>query len=748
MTTSTGQIMRAEWLCWGGGALFAFFLANYLMSGSVFPLMSIPFSYSGDGHFHSWMTQRVIEDWLFENSRSGYPFGSLFLDYPGSDYANHLLLKLFGLVSGSFYGAMNLYFLIGFSVTFAVTYLVLRKFGLSIALSFAGSFIFDFLPFHLLRLEHLFYTWYFVVPLFFYLGIICFNSGGVKKSPRHSPWKLVLLGTGLIAMASFGVYGALFGVILLSVAGVVGAIAHKNFRPIWWAAACVSMVTAGIILNLLPNIVHRASSEANTDITRRPLGDSEVYGLKLMQLIIPRSEHRSELLSGIASKYNQNSPLVNENSTASLGMIGAVGLLVLFTALVFRVAGGRGDDRLSFLALLVLILFLFGTIGGLGSLFANIVSPLIRGWNRISIFIGFGAIAGFLILLQIIAQRYFAPKKRKIFLAIVASALVALAFYDQTKPACLSCNEQNRRDFNSDRSFIQKIEEQLVPGAAVYQLPYMPFPEVPPLNRLPTYGLTIGFLHSRYLHWSYGGMKGRPGDLFFRQLAQEPIERQIEVIKKLGFSGIYIDRRGYPDDGAEIVAKISAALGYAPSLEDVAKKLVFFSIQGAKRIQLDELSTNEIMRTAGYHVDRLGARHKAEFFDGIDFTLSTWPEFLRDVRGISGHEPWGRWSDANIDQVVRFEFFEPMPARFTMVLSARSFGRDGEQTFVVRLGDQMHNLKLHRGETEVRIPIVLNNSKVDVIDFIPQNPVAPKDLGFSEDLRKLGIGFIKLRFEP
>ncbi len=747
-TMPLGQILRAEWIYLFGGALCVLAVASILMSGSVFPMLSTPFLYAGDSIFHSWLTQRVMEGWFFENPRSGFPFGSQFLDFPGSDFANHLVLKFLGLISGTFQGAMNLYFLMGFFVTFIFSYLALRKFGLTIIFALTGAFIFDFLPFHFLRLGHIFYTWYFVVPIFFSLGFFCFNYTNEKSLLRIQFRKFALLFISLIFIASFGVYNSLYGVIVLCVSGVAGAIAHKNLKPLWMATACVVMLAAGVVLNLVPNIDHRNTNGTNTEVAQRSPSESEIYGLKLMQLIIPRTDHRSERLSDISRNYNQTTPLVNENATASIGVIGVIGLAVLLVVMVIRLAGAGGDDRLSLFALFVLILFLFGTIGGFGSLFSYIVSPAIRGWNRISIFIGFGAITAFLIVLQAIIQHYFNHQRSKTILKVVGPVLILFAFYDQTTPACSSCIEQTRRNFEHDRTFVQAIEKQLSPGAAVYQLPYMPFPEVPPQHQLPDYGLMVGFLHSKALNWSYGGTKGRPGDLFFRSLSNEPIERQIEVIKKLGFSGVYIDRRGYQDNGKNIVAQITAELGYGPSVEHETHKLVFFPVSLTNQNSFVGDSAHEIMSKVGYFSDRLGKRHFAKLSDGIDFRLSTWPEFIRDVQGMSGHEPWGRWSDANVDRIVKFEFFSPLPKKFTLVIHAKAFGWGGEQEFLVRIGSQSHRLILHHRESEIRLPIVLSDTKNYAIEFIPQYPISPKKIGLSADSRMLGIGFVRLDFEP
>jgi phosphoglycerol transferase len=41
-----------------------------------------------------------------------------------------------------------------------------------------------------------------------------------------------------------------------------------------------------------------------------------------------------------------------------------------------------------------------------------------------------------------------------------------------------------------------------------------------------------------------GAMMGREADRFYRELSSNPMADQIRAIKKLGFAGIYIDRRG------------------------------------------------------------------------------------------------------------------------------------------------------------------------------------------------------------
>jgi phosphoglycerol transferase len=133
----------------------------------------------------------------------------------------------------------------------------------------------------------------------------------------------------------------------------------------------------------------------------------------------------------------------------------------------------------------------------------------------------------------------------------------------------------NRAAFEQDRDFVRRIEARLPPNSAIYQLPYMPFPGAGPLHGLGSYDHLTGFLNSRRLRWSFGAMKGREVDRFYRELSSKPMADQISAIKKLGFAGIYVDRRGYADNGAAVVAELTALIGTPTVIQAVGPKAFF-----------------------------------------------------------------------------------------------------------------------------------------------------------------------------
>ena len=73
-------------------------------------------------------------------------------------------------------------------------------------------------------------------------------------------------------------------------------------------------------------------------------------------------------------------------------------------------------------------------------------------------------------------------------------------------------------------------------------------------------------------------MRGRSGDLFFRNLANQPMKQQIHTIKTLGFNGIYVDRRGYSDQGVAIEKEIVKNLGHTVNIVSEDNNLLFFYV--------------------------------------------------------------------------------------------------------------------------------------------------------------------------
>ena len=242
-------------------------------------------------------------------------------------------------------------------------------------------------------------------------------------------------------------------------------------------------------------------------------------------------------------------------------------------------------------------------------------------------------------------------------------------------------------------------------------------------------------------------MRGREGDLFYRALFKEPIEKQLDIIKRLGFAGIYIDRRGFKDRAQVLIKRLSVLSGVSLVLKRRDEGVVFFQIDSPSKVDFSELSPRQIMEKVGYVADKDGPRYPSRFSEEIDFTRYGLPEFIHSVEGLSALESWGRWSDANISPVVRFNFITPLPQKFILVLLANPFGPNTHRELVIKVGPYKRRVSLREGLHKIRVSFDLMGEEISFIEFIPPKPTSPLQLRLSLDSRKLGLGFVKLHFE-
>ena len=748
---STPHINRSV-LKWGVPAALAVIVtitAWLLVGGTTIDVLHAPLTYNGDGLLILVMIKRVMDGtWLFHSNLMGAPFGSSLYDYPIPDSGSLFVLKWLGRMSGSPAVAFNLYFLIGFPVNALSAYIVLRKLRLSMMLAFAGGFVFTMLPFHFERLGHLFYTWYFVAPVFvwyafkIYRGEPWSGSSTPHKLTTHVKYALVLL-----MLSCFGVYYSFFGVLTFFTAGLMRYLRTRSIKSLHGAAIAIAIVSFGLVLNVAPNLIDRFQHGVNHETAARLPIEAEIYGLKTIQLLLPRSGHRFEPLAKITAKYSATFPLVNENITSSLGFIGSIGFIALL--LSFFAPRIRQDTRFYVLAAITLTLLLFCSIGGFSALFAVLISPMIRAWNRVSVFIAFTSITATLLMVEQLLAHDWARRHPARWTAIAAVALCAFAFWDQTTPPCAPCLRGTSNDFDSDTQFVAAIEKQVPRNSTIYQLPYVGFPEVPPVNRLAAYDPAIGYLESKTLNWSWGAMKGRSADLFYRSLAAEPVSFQLEVARRLCFSGIYIDRRGYADNGIAIETQLQQILGKPPLFVSANQQQVFFDLTGDKQpicTLPQNMTPEQIMERADLAVDESGIRYHATLSDGMDFSRAEMPDFLAGLNGLSGAEHWGRWSDALVSPAVSLQFVKPLPDHFVLHLRAQGFGPNAGRPTQVTVGDETQTF-LPASEPADYALSFSNRHGANQISIKPVQPTSPSDLGINSDGRKLGLGLRRMWIE-
>ena len=273
---------------------------------------------------------------------------------------------------------------------------------------------------------------------------------------------------------------------------------------------------------------------------------------------------------------------MNENDTAALGVIGSVGFLSLLVCLFLR---GCPNDLYS-LGLLNLFAVLLGTIGGFGAIFSFVISPQLRGYNRISVYISFFSITAVLIMVDRLIAKYVKSSSHAVRLVILPALLLLIGIPDQVPRGLLQGRVGVEKQFRQEERFIQQIERLVPPHTMIFQLPYDPFPESPPINRMTDYEELKGYLHSGSLRWSYGAMRGRSDDKWLAAVSQQPLDQLLLTIAAAGFGGVYIDRYGYADSAAALESQLASLLGSQP-IGSEGGRLSFFPLDENAKASLN-----------------------------------------------------------------------------------------------------------------------------------------------------------------
>lgn len=526
--------------------------------------LDVPLISAGDGGSAQFIMKTVLDHgWYTQNPDVGAPFGATMYDYPIPEPTHLLLIRALGVFGDDPFLVFNLFYLLSFLTTALAAWWSFRFLGADRWTAFAGTMLFTLLPYHFVRLGHVYLASYFAVPIFaaHAARLALYRAPHVPDAPRQTFSSLALIALA----AGGGIYYAFFGCLLLATGAALGAIQSRRLDPLRIGGLWVAIVVVVVVAALAPNWLYHAHEGSNPLVAHRGAFEVEHYGLRITQLLLPGTLHRFEPFRALTAAYNANTPLINENTTATLGLIGDVGFIA---SLVIALTAWRARfPRVAALGVLSLVCILFATIGGFGSLFALLVTPELRGLNRISVCIAFLAIVAFFFL----ARR--AVGARPLAFAALALIAIPIGAFDQIP---LVANRQTDA-FRARQAFFDRFEWVLPKGTAVFQLPYMSFPEAPKKGSLLSYDLFEPYLHTQGYRWSFGDMRGRASDAWLEQASTLQGAEFASALAGAGFGAVYLDRRGYIDRGVAVERELADAFG-APILEDPAHDIALYRI--------------------------------------------------------------------------------------------------------------------------------------------------------------------------
>jgi phosphoglycerol transferase len=542
--------------------------------------LRVPFNYWGDTIFELTLVKSIAQNgWIWFIERLGAPFGLDIVAFPQNLTTSSTMMKLISIFTSEPGLILNIFWITSIALTSVFCHTAMRSLGIARSTGLVTSTLYALMPYALYRnTAHISLTYIFIpIIAAFSIDVLANNRYATKDRTYVQRIPTAPLMIAGLCIGFDYIYSAFFSCFFLGVAGLFGAISGKSWNPITKITPLLVILIAGATINFLPSLLNWQEMGVPPNMGYKSPAEAEVYGLKIRHVVSPLSIN---IFSGTSF------PLENENQFSKLGIVGAIGFIA---AIIFGLLGGTrryGGHKWS-AGVLTIAGILLATVGGFGAIFNTLVSPDIRAYNRIIVFLGFFSF--FIVATQLdhinsTLKGFFNIQERPYiahasFAALLAFTLL-LGLIDQGKAAHPLIEQYKTYDaqMRDEKNFVQQIENRFLFIESVYQLPKTNFPPDGGIKRMQTYDHGRPFLWSQRLHWSWPSFSqrhqnwentiGKPGTLeFTTNLAIS------------GFTGLWLDRHGYTlGELKQLERDLSAQLG-APLAVSGSGRYALFSLE-------------------------------------------------------------------------------------------------------------------------------------------------------------------------
>ncbi len=643
-----------------------------------------------------------------------------------------MVIGAMGLVIGDPGLVLNLYFLLGYVFIAAASFLVLRSLGASRPSSFALSVIFSMLPYHLAHGEgHLMLANYVAAPAACWLVVRIARGMPLITRGSQQGWRRFMTTTNagtaaaVIVTGGTSLYYAVFTVMLVVVATAARGIASTSWRSLLPGALATVGVGAVLFLSVLPGLVYQWVNGANTALAVRTPIESDYFSLSLGRLLLSYSGHRIQALSDIGNSYAANTIWIGEGDAGLGTALGATFVGMIIALIAFTIRGRWPSSERAAIARVAIMgtltAFLIGTFGGVGGIIANLISPQIRAWTRITPFLAFFCAIVLALAIDWLRER---PRKRRwgpAFGFALPIAIAFLAVLDQTSPTNIPNYRAIAAAWNSGAAFVARIEQLMPRNAMILQMPLHGFPESGPVVGMGDYEQLAGYVHSTDLRWSFGALNGRP-EAWSVAVQDMPVPQLVRGAAAAGFAGAWVDRAGYEDNGVAAIASIRALTGPTRSIEAEGGRLVFIDLRPLQRKLQRSLSLRERQALAAQVVTPTTVTYGDGFYGEEEGDGRTW-----------------RWAQRTANLTIENRSPDVQMARWTAEINTAP----GARVRVTSNGRTLLSRRLDSGSTAMSIAIRVPPGRTDVVIRSTGPNVAP-----ASDPRQLHLQLVNPRVDP
>ena len=521
------------------------------------------------------------EGWApIPSERLGAPFGRYLGTYSMFLLMNFeiILMKIISIFFENPSDILQISYCMIFPITAIISFYVMRNINISKFMSIFGSLVFTFVPYIFFRnTSHYNYATMYFIPLTILLCIWLFQDDDFLI-PNNKFFKnkknIIAIFFMLLIANNGGGYYQFFSCFLISITAISKLLKTKNIKSLVPFIISIFTTVLFFIVNFIPIIIYKIlNSNISILDETRIWKEAEIYAFKISHLFFNTK---------ISEKYYKGAMLVNENITEYSGIIVIVGFLGLILYLFLNKTYKK--QIVLLLSELNIFSVLLATMGGFGVLFNYYFIPIIRSYNRISIYIAYMSILAFCIFID----KYF--KKKNFIFYIVFAVIFIFSLYDQILNNT-TYNENEIKKYALDKEFIESIEKNMPKNSSVYQFPNVGFygffsGKIHPGSY---YRNLIGYIFSKDLRWSYGLEGTRKEMEWYKTVNKMNAIDLLNEISFAGFDGLYIDKYLYGDEDYinRLENDLINILG-EPAVSAENGNLLFFSLIDFKENKLDK----------------------------------------------------------------------------------------------------------------------------------------------------------------
>lgn len=547
MTNSTSTRARNSW--WWEASVTAF-LAFFLSLIALAPaLRNITSAWGAGDTLSSYVNANQWNGLWFSNSKEfGYPFGMNSNLFPSIDITQNSFAHLVSMIFANPYLGINLLLVLSFPLVGSLAYISIRLTGLRGPLAIALAISFTMIPFHFSRgIGHIYLgVLYSAVTAVILAQLI--GSGRVNnwltrdpvRSRRNTVSKRVALVVLVLVTAWSGIYFAVFALILMFTAWLWNLAQGQRGTSLLRNAVPIVATASLVVLAYIPALIARVADPPFAPLAVRLPYESVIFAGNLAAGILPApigsfNLYNSNILEAFAA-----APDLENTDVANFGTVITLIALITIALAVFTPL----RRNLGLLTSILAASILFFIPWSANYLFAALLSPQIRAWNRFLPII----LLIVLLLAATILANWSQQKKHKIASWVIATAIICITTVTQIMPFTSIYREathaaaQTTQDASEYGGLINNVIEQ---NCGVLQLPAIKYPENGTILQMNDYEHFWAALNNPTKSWTYGAVKNTAAAAWYNSLPEIPDSATTELLARSGFCGIHVDLRAF-----------------------------------------------------------------------------------------------------------------------------------------------------------------------------------------------------------